>query len=242
MKKTSRWYSDRIREQIQVVRWGFSGKPVLLFPTAGGDAEEVERFHLIGAVHSLIEGGRVKIYSCDSVAGRGLVSGQMSPRECGRIMNAFDACLYHEVVPAIRNDCGSQDLRIVAAGASIGAFNALAVLTRHPDAFAKAICLSGTYDLDRLLGIEPTEDFWYSSPLHFLQGLDDGDHLAALRGRFVLLAHGCGRAESPEQDWRIARLLGSKRIPNRVDEWGAEWPHDWGTWRAMLPKYLEELA
>jgi len=44
MKVNTRWHSARLRQDIQVVRWGFAGVPVLLFPTAGGDAEECERF------------------------------------------------------------------------------------------------------------------------------------------------------------------------------------------------------
>ncbi len=37
-------------QNVQLVRWGHFGTPVMLFPTAGGDAEEAERFHLIGAI------------------------------------------------------------------------------------------------------------------------------------------------------------------------------------------------
>ena len=40
---------------------------------------------------------------------------------------------------------------------------------------------------------------------------------------------------------RIADALGKRGIPNRVDEWGGEWDHDWPTWRKMLPQYLDEL-
>ena len=40
----------------------------------------------------------------------------------------------------------------------------------------------------------------------------------------------------------MAHVLGGKGIPNRVDAWGAEWHHDWPTWREMLPKYLGEMA
>ena len=39
----------------------------------------------------------------------------------------------------------------------------------------------------------------------------------------------------------IADVLGAKGIPNRVDPWGREWDHDWPSWRAMLPRYLDEL-
>ena len=51
---TSKWYSARVGQEIQVVRWGQVGTPVLLFPTAGGDAEEVERFLVIRALAPLV--------------------------------------------------------------------------------------------------------------------------------------------------------------------------------------------
>ena len=44
------------------------------------------------------------------------------------------------------------------------------------------------------------------------------------------------------ESWRMANVLGAKGIPNRVDSWGAEYRHDWVTWREMLPKYLAEYA
>ena len=243
MKEFTHWYSERIGQDIQLVRWGEMGTPVLMFPTAGGDAEEAERFQMLRALAPLLESGRVKIYSSDSVAGQKILSGETPAHDAGRMLNAFDACVYHEIVPAIRTDCRSADIEIVTAGASIGAFNALASLARHPDVFSKAICLSGTYDLDRLLKIDASADYFYSSPLSFLPQLSpDGGHLQALRGRFALLAHGQGRAEDPAQSWRMAQVLGSKGIPNRVDEWGPEWHHDWVTWRAMMPQYLDELA
>jgi hypothetical protein len=27
-----------------------------------------------------------------------------------------------------------------------------------------------------------------------------------------------------------------------VDNWGPQWPHEWHTWREMLPQYLRELT
>ena len=46
----SRWYSSRLQEEVTLARWGEFGQPVLVFPTAGGDAEEIERFQLIRAL------------------------------------------------------------------------------------------------------------------------------------------------------------------------------------------------
>ena len=57
MKEVSRWWSPRLECDVTVARWGHWGMPVLLFPTAGGDADEFERMDVIGALWPLIEAG-----------------------------------------------------------------------------------------------------------------------------------------------------------------------------------------
>ena len=235
------WDTPRLPETARVVRWGHFGAPVLLFPTAGGDYEEVERFKLIHVLEPLIDAGRIKIYSVDSVAGKTWLSGTHSPEYCSRVQNLFDAYIYEEVLPLIRRDCNSPNAEIVVAGASIGAFNAVASICRHPDAFRLAIGMSGTFDLSKYLQGQFNQDFYFSSPLHYVPGLqEDSAQLAKLRSRLVLLATGEGDYEDPAESWRVANLLGAQRIPNRVDLWGRERHHNWNTWREMLPQYLAE--
>ena len=230
---------------MTVVRWGQYGTPVLLFPTAGGDAEECERFLMIRALMPLLEAGRIKIYSCDSAAGQVWFDPQCSGGHRAWMQNQFDSFVYNELVPAIYTDCRVSQrgsLGIMTAGASIGAFNALAALCRHPDVFSTAICMSGTYDLSRWMNGEHTLDFHFSSPLHFLPHLGDSEQLAALRRRFIILATGEGRWEDPGQSWQAAHILGQRGVPTRVEIWGPERDHDWTTWRDMLPRYLAEHA
>jgi esterase/lipase superfamily enzyme len=236
------WSTDRLPSPARVVRWGHYGRPVLLFPTAGGDFEEVERHGLIAALSPLIDGGRLKVYSVDSVAGRHWIDSHYSPEYSSRVQNLFDAFVHHELVPLIRHDCASGDIEVVAAGASIGAFNEVATLCRHPDSVRAAIGMSGTYDLSRYVDGHWNDDFYYSSPLHYLPGLGDGGQLDALRRRMVILASGSGRWENIGESWTMARVLGGKGVPNRVDDWGSAFDHDWPTWRRMLPQYLSELA
>jgi len=240
-KEVTRWHSQRVEQDVQLVRWGHYGTPVLLFPTAGGDAEEVERFHLIGALSNLIAAGRIKVYSTDSVAGKAWISGQHSAEFCSLLQNRFDEFIYREVTPAIRKDCSSDDIEIVATGASIGAFNAAATVCRHPDVFRMAIAMSGTFDLSKYLDGRFIQDFYFCSPLHFLPRLE-GELLEQLRRRFILLPSGEGDFENIGESWRLASVLGAKGIPNRVDPWGPQYRHDWTTWREMLPKYLDEYA
>jgi esterase/lipase superfamily enzyme len=241
MKSKTTWRSDRMGVESTLVRWGHFGKPVLLFPTAGGDCEEIERFHVITVLQPLIDEGRIKVYSCDSVAGRAMLAQEGTPAHRMWMLNMFHQYIRHEVVPAIRTDCGDNEVPVIAAGSSIGAFHSVAMVCRWPQIFSHALALSGTYDLLRFLGTrEYTDDFMVSSPLHFLPHLGDGPHLAMLRTRFVLLATGAGRAENVGESWNMAHSLGAKGIPNRVDDWGPEWHHDWPTWRNMYPKYLGE--
>jgi len=223
------------------VRWGHFGTPVLLFPTAGGDAEEVERFQLIRVLEPLIEDGRIKVYSTDSVAGRAWISGEHSAEYCSRVQNLFDDFIYREATPAIRTDCDSKDIEIIATGASIGAFNAVATVCRHPDAYRMAIAMSGTFDLSKYLEGRMNQDFYFASPLHYLPRLT-GPQLELLKTRQILLPSGEGDYEDIGESWRLAQVLGAKGIPNRVDPWGPERHHDWNTWREMLPKYLDEYA
>jgi len=241
MSVTDRWFSDRMQQPITLARWGHFGTPVLVFPTAGGDAEEIERMHLVGACAELIDGGRIKLYSCDSVAGRAMVAKSGSPEYRMWLLNQFHEAVVNEVVPAIHADLDGQQLPIVTAGASIGAFNALAVLCRYPHVFGAAVGMSGTYGVDRFYDGAFNDDLYVSSPIHFLPNLE-GAQLETLQHRFAILASGLGAWENAGESWNAADVLGRKGIPNRVDEWGTEWDHEWPTWRKMLPLYLDEVC
>ena len=100
--------------------------------------------------------------------------------------------------------------------------------------------MSGTFDIRRFMSADQFgDDFWVSSPLHFVPTLS-GPHLEKLRTRYVLMPSGEGKAEDISESWALARVLGRAGIPNRVDSWGKETPHDWMTWRDMLPRYLSQ--
>jgi esterase/lipase superfamily enzyme len=238
---TQRWFSDRLQQEITVARWGSYGRPVLVFPSAGGDAEEVERFGLVGACGPLLAEGRVKLYSVDSVAGQAMIAKNGPVRHRLWQLNQFHECVRWEVVPAIHADLGGQAMDVITTGASIGAFNAVAVLCRYPDLISAAIGMSGTYRIERFYEDAWSRDLYFSAPLQFLPGLE-GPQLDRLRQRFAVLASGAGDWEDPGESWRMAETLGAKGIPNRVDNWGPEFKHDWPTWHRMLPQYLRQLT
>lgn len=241
MKMRDRWYSPRLESDVTVVRWGHFGRPVIVFPTAGGDAEEVERMLLIDALGDLIEAGRIKVYSCDSIAGYAMVRGDGDARYRAALLNGFHGFVREEMIPAIWADCRTPGADVVVSGASIGAFNAIAMLCRYPEVVSHAIAMSGTFDIASFIGPDAGEALYFATPLYFLPGMQ-GPALERLQHRFAVLASGEGRWENIEHSWRLAKVMGQKGIPNRVDPWGPEYDHDWPTWRVMLPHYLSQVS
>jgi esterase/lipase superfamily enzyme len=239
-KQTWSWTSARLSTPLaRVCRWGHYGAPVLLFPTAGGDFEEVERYGLIGAVKGLIEGGRIKVFSVDGVAARAWLRGTFTQSRLMHEQRSFEAFIYEEVVPLIRMDCHIDTVEIVAAGAALGGFTAVAMLCRHPNVFRSALCMSGLVDITRFLNDEPpTPELESVSPLHYLPHLPEGPGLAAIRGRFIEVASGEGDFEMPGQSRKLAQVLGQRNVPHHLDLWGRHYPHSWTTWREMLKKSL----
>ena len=159
-KVVERWHSPRTQRELTLARWGHYGTPLLVFPTAGGDAEEIERHHLLGHLAEAVDAGRVKVYSVDSTAGRALSTHEGSPEHRMWLFNQYHDAIASEVVPAIQADTGGHE--IVAAGSSIGAFNALAMVCRYPQLFRAAICMSGTFHMEKFIG-GINDDLYFSS-------------------------------------------------------------------------------
>jgi esterase/lipase superfamily enzyme len=232
------WTSTRLSEPARVVRWGHFGTPVLLFPTAGGDAEEVERFHLVGALADSIERGRIKVFSVDGSAARTWLCGTHSPEHCAQVQTLYDAYIDAEVVPLIRRDCHSDTIEIIAAGAALGAYNAVATLCRLPSVFRVAIGLSGIFDLSKYLvsGFAPALEA--VSPLHSLRHLAEGATADALRRRLTILATGAGDYEQPTESERMSAALSAAHVNHNLENWGRNFAHGWNSWREMLPRYV----
>jgi esterase/lipase superfamily enzyme len=237
------WFSPHLGRELTLVRWGYSGRPVVLFPTAGGDAEECERMWMIRALGPLIDAGRIKVYSVDHIAGWHWIDDTVAPARKVAMQQAFDAFVSEELTRAIRLDCGGHEEPIICAGYSLGGYQAFAAALRHPELFDTAICMSSPYDLSGWVEEGPRpHDFHYVSPLHFLPLLEDPEALAALRKTRLFLVHGRGPHEKPWRAWPVADLLGRKGIANRVDIWDESHDHDWVAWRDQLPMYLDHLS
>lgn len=235
------WWSPTVGREMGVARYGHFGKPVVLFPTGGGDFLDAERFHLVRALTPLVDAGRIKVYAVDSTCRQSWTNADVPPAEKSRVQARYDRWLTEELVPYVRWDCGGTDQAFAACGASIGGYHALNVTCKHPDLFDTMVGMSGTYQMERRMAGHWDEDWYYNDPVQFVPNLADGPELEALRrARFVF---GLGQDhENPAYTWRAADTLGGRQVWNRVEVWGPGSGHDWPTWRTMLPLFLDRLV
>jgi esterase/lipase superfamily enzyme len=242
LKRLTGWYSPNLNRKLELVAYGHAGKPVLLFPTAGGDQLEAENCALIRAIRWMIEDGRARVYTCGSISGESWLSESCLPEQKGKMQSAFDRYISEELVPWIRSDVGDSRVRLIGAGASLGAYNAVNAHTKHPELFWLSLAMSGTYDFERWMKGYRDTDYYFNQPLLFVPNLKTGTQLDWLKQSFFQIASGRGRYEAPWESVRLGQVLGSKGIPNYVDLWGTEVEHDWPTWRTMLPVFLDRFV
>jgi esterase/lipase superfamily enzyme len=238
-----RWRSPALGLEMPVVRYGYAGPPLLLFPTAAADFLENERFWLVKAIEPLLMQGRVRVFSIDSINRLAWMDRQLPVPEQARRQAMFSQYVENEIVPYIRHHVGDNNARAITTGASFGCFHAANAFFRRPDLFGGTIGMSGFYDLNRSYFKGYSDDnCYFNNPMWYVANTE-GATLDALRhhSRIALVA-GQGAYEAPERTREFHNLLDAKGIGHIFDLWGPDVNHDWPWWRKMLPHYMERVG
>jgi esterase/lipase superfamily enzyme len=232
------WYSPALSRDMPIATYGHYGFALLLIPTAAADYLEYERFQMFEHLAPLIDGGKLKVFSVNSINTESWLNNEMEPAHKAIRHNQFNEYIFNEVVPFIRNST-SWDTPIITSGASFGALHAMNLFLKRPDLFSGVISMSGVYDLTEYTKGFFDEQVYYNSPIHYIPNLTDHGILEQIRRGRIIISTGSGSYEDPEANRRFSGVLNSKSIPHELDVWGTDITHDWPTWRKMLPHFLE---
>lgn len=237
-KEITSWYSPALNKEMPIVSYGHYGFVILLIPTAAADYLEYERFQMIDALAPMINSGKFRVFSIDSINKESWLNNEMHPPHKAIRHNQFNDYIYNEVVPFIRNNT-SQETFIYPCGASFGALHAMNLFLKRPDLLNGAISMSGVYDLSEYTKGHWDEQVYFNSPEHYIKNLEDHDTLEKIRAsHHIHLYTGSGDYEDPNASKRFSSVLFDKGIWCDLDVWGADIKHDWPTWRSMLPYIL----
>lgn len=226
-------YSQALGHEVQMLRFGYSGIPVILFPTSMGQFTQSRDFGLVDAASHFIDQGIIRIYCPESFDRENLYNKGISPHM--RILNytRYEKMISTELIPFIQEETGSS--RVILAGCSFGGFHAANSAFKHPELVSYLFSMSGIFDISQQLDGYCDEDVYFNNPVQFVPGLND----PALHQMGIALGTGehdiCLQANKD-----FSGLLAVKNIDHWLDiRPGAV--HDWPVWREMFPHYLSKI-
>lgn len=233
------WFSPALQKDMPVAVYGHYGMAVLLVPTAAADYLEYERFKMIDALAPLIDGGKIKVFSVNSINLESWMNKEMQGEHKAIRHNDFNAYIYNEVIPFIKNNT-SWNTPVIISGASFGALHSMNLFLKRPDLINGVIAMSGVYNLMEYTNGFYDEQVYYNSPAHYMPNLTEHGILEQIRSsNRIHILTGSGPYEAPDAAKEFASILYNKGINYELSVWGEEWKHDWPTWLAMLPLFLD---
>jgi esterase/lipase superfamily enzyme len=239
-KEIHKWQSEHLSREWEIAVYGHYGYALLLFPTAGSDFLEYERFNLIESIGEYIDNGTLKVFSINGIDNETWLNKNIPPAKKIEIQQQYNGYIIDEVIQFVRENCRGM-VPIVTSGASLGAFHAANTFFRRPDLFMGVIAMSGIYDLKNYTEGYFDDSCYYNSPVDYLSGLKDEKILSDMKNKDIIIASGQGAYEDPGASRQLSDILHSKNIPHWLDLWGDDMTHDWPTWKKMLPYFLDNI-
>jgi len=243
-----KWFSPHLKRDMELLIFGHSGTPVLLFPTRTARFYDYENWKVIDAIADKINNGVLQIFCVDSVDAESFYCECSHPSQ--RIVRhiQYEEYILNEVLPLIRYK--NRNGFIISAGCSLGAYHAVNIAFRHPHLFGKVVGLSGRYDLTITTQsqTDPEKTFkdlfdgyrdanvYFHMPTQYIPNLTDENILNQLRRLQVAIVIGLEDPFYPNNKF-LHDTLTSKGIPSGLFIWEGE-AHRSAYWRQMVRCYL----
>jgi esterase/lipase superfamily enzyme len=227
---------------MELLIFGHYGPPLLAFPSAGGRFFDWENQGMVEAAGPWLEGGKVRLYCVDGVDHESWLNfGADMAARAGR-HREYEACIVHELAPFIQQECALSEGGVAVTGCSLGGYHAANFALKFPQTFNYALCMSGRYDLEAVIGPSEASEVYFNNPVAYAANLH-GDALAEVRAS-THLALVCGQGAWEDkclaETHRLANILAEKGISHERDLWGHDVEHHWYWWKRQLAHYLDK--
>lgn len=230
-----KWWSPSLGREMELLKVGHAGTPVVVFPSSNGRFHEWEDFKMLETVQHQINSGQNQFYCLDSIDSESFYNRGVPPYVRFARYEQYERYLLDEVVPFIHNENANR--YIITAGASFGAYHAVNFILKHPWTFRKVIALSGKYDIRSFTDGEHHDNVYFNNPVAYMPNMQDHHHLEQIRRNDLRFA--AGDHDICLDDTRLfCDILYDKGIWYELDVWAPGIIHDWPAWRGMLAKHL----
>ena len=226
---------------MQVLAFGNYGAPVVAFPSGGGQFYDFENNGMIDAIAHLIEAGKIKLYCPEGLDHESWLNDSIDPHWRAVRHHAYQDFVLSNLVPTIRFDCRTPDIKIGLTGCSLGAYHAANFALKFPGIFHYALCMSGRYDIEAACNSHSdSEEVYFNNPLAYVYNLHNGPLEHIRHNTHIVLVCGQGAWEEKclHETHRLADLFVEKSISHERDIWGHDVEHHWYWWRKQIVHHL----
>jgi esterase/lipase superfamily enzyme len=175
---------------MELLVFGHYGPPLLAFPSAGGRFFDWENQGMVDAAGPWLEAGKVRLYCVDGVDHESWLNFGAAIAARAARHREYEAYIVHELAPFIQRECALSEGGVAVTGCSLGGFHAANFALKFPQTFNYALCMSGRYDLEAVIGPSEAIEVYHNNPVAYAADLH-GDELAEVRAN-THLALVCG--------------------------------------------------
>ena len=230
-----KWYSNHLGRDMEILRFGHAGTPILAFPSSLGRFFEWEDFGMVEALGNQLANGHNQLICVDSVDAESLYNKGVDPYTRIKRHQQYEGYITNEVIPFIHSTAGQQFT--IAAGASFGAYHATNMVLKRPWDFGKLIALSGVFDIKSQLDGFYNDDVYFSNPVDYLPNLGDENTLHAIRQNHIIL-NTAEHDPCKDANLHMSYLLEQKGINHTMDLRDGVFGHDWPWWRTFIQQHI----
>ncbi len=226
---------------MELLIFGHGGARVLAFPTRVGRFFDYENMGMIESIRHKIEQGWMQVICVDSIDHETFYCQWCEPRN--RILRhmKYEQYILHEVLPLSWHI--NRTPFLTALGCSFGAFHAVNISLRNPQAFNRVVAISGRYDLTKpvdgfrdLLDGYYDDNVYFNTPPHYLVNLNESEKLEAIRRLDIKIIVGEYDPFLPDNR-QLSDIMWSKGIWHLLKTWNGR-AHGPRRWREMLNWFL----
>lgn len=236
-----KWFSTHLQRDMELLVFGYAGKPIVFFPTRTARFYDFEDWRVIDALEHRIAKGELQVFCVDSADKDSFYNKALHPAERIKKHIKYEDYILFEVLPFIRNK--NNNPYLISAGCSLGAYHAVNIAFRYPSFFKKVVGMSGRYDLTMKLEYFADlfdgyhdETIYYHQPSQYMPNLEDEHILGLIRKMDIILAIGKEDAFLPN-NVELSNTLKAKNIHHKLDFWDGE-AHKARFWSEMVKIYF----
>ncbi len=230
-----RWYAHALGRDMDLLRFGHAGWPMVVFPTSCGAFHEYEDRGMVAAVADKLDAGQLQLVCVTTLDHETFYGRDRHPRARIDRYLAWERYLLDDVVPFVKQASGYGAMG--ATGCSFGAYHAFTMALRHPDVFTSCIPMGGAFDVARFFDGYGDLDAYLLNPVQFLPRLGDEWFLSRIRANKWVLVTGERDICRADTEYAAA-LLASRQVPHTLHVWGNGSEHDWPEWVKMARAYV----